>query len=56
MTACPVCRAGFLEPMGLYMLRCDWCGNCYAPSDETGQVLALESTTRPSVESGGVLT
>ena len=51
---CTRCGAGYLEALGPFLVRCDWCSHLSAPPDGAGQPLTLVSAVRtPSAESDG---
>jgi len=53
---CTRCGAGYLEALGPFLMRCDFCSALSAPPDGAGQPLTLDSAIRtPSVESDGAL-
>ena len=54
---CTLCGAGYLEALGPFLMRCDFCSALSAPPDGAGQPLTLVSAIRtPSAESDGALT
>jgi len=53
---CTRCGAGYLEALGPFLMRCDFCSALSAPPDGAGQPLTLDSAIRtPGVESDGAL-